>query len=130
MTDREKLYELIVDAENELYKEMPYHEDGLRIYRVVDYLIENGVTVRQMQKPLTVEKLKEHIGKVVHLEYAGNKMEDYPVLLGHCWMFYAEFEMYGAYDSSEFILDDYGKTWRCWAKKPTEEEREAAEWEK
>ena len=24
----------------------------------------------------------------------------------------------------------YCKTWRCWAEKPTEEERKAAEWEK
>ena len=26
--------------------------------------------------------------------------------------------------------DDYGKTWRCWERKPTDEERSAAEWEK
>ena len=24
--------------------------------------------------------------------------------------------------------DDYGKTWRCWSRKPTDEERSAAEW--
>lgn len=28
----------------------------------------------------------------------------------------------------EFEFDDYGKTWRCWERKPTEEERSAAEW--
>ena len=27
------------------------------------------------------------------------------------------------------LKDDYGKTWRCWERKPTEEERSAAEWE-
>lgn len=26
--------------------------------------------------------------------------------------------------------DDYGKTWRCWSRKPTKEEMEAAKWEK
>lgn len=25
--------------------------------------------------------------------------------------------------------DNYGKTWRCWERKPTDEERSAAEWE-
>lgn len=129
MTDRETLVELIKSAKAAMRgKEFTCNLE--REYFMAEYLIANGVTVKEPQKPLTVEKLKEHIGKVVHLEYAGNKMEDYPVLLGHCWMFYAEFEMYGAYDSSEFILDDYGKTWRCWAEKPTEEERMAAEWEK
>ena len=26
------------------------------------------------------------------------------------------------------LKDDYGKTWRCWERTPTEEERSAAEW--
>ena len=26
-------------------------------------------------------------------------------------------------------LEGYGKTWRCWPRKPTDEEREACEWE-
>ena len=28
-----------------------------------------------------------------------------------------------------FPVDEYNKTWRCWATKPTDEEREAAPWE-
>ncbi|MBQ1281610.1 MAG: hypothetical protein IIY16_05140 [Oscillospiraceae bacterium] len=28
------------------------------------------------------------------------------------------------------LEDDYGKNWRCWSRKPTDEERSAAEWEK
>lgn len=27
------------------------------------------------------------------------------------------------------LYDDYGKTWRCWDREPTDEERSAAEWE-
>lgn len=30
---------------------------------------------------------------------------------------------------TEYDIDDYGKTWRCWASRPTDEEREAATWE-
>lgn len=26
-------------------------------------------------------------------------------------------------------LDDYGKTWRCWSARPTDEQREAAKWD-
>lgn len=26
------------------------------------------------------------------------------------------------------LYDDYGRTWRCWERKPTDEERSAAEW--
>lgn len=28
-----------------------------------------------------------------------------------------------------YELGDYGKTWRCWSAKPTEEERKAVKWE-
>lgn len=28
-----------------------------------------------------------------------------------------------------YKLDDYGKTWRCWTARPTDEQRKAARWE-
>lgn len=28
-----------------------------------------------------------------------------------------------------YKLDDYGKTWRCWTARPTDEQREAAKWD-
>lgn len=41
--------------------------------------------------------------------------------------------MYNAITSAvgiqKYEIDDYGKTWRCWAIRPTDEEREAAAWE-
>ena len=41
--------------------------------------------------------------------------------------------MYNAITSAvgiqKYEIDDYGKTWRCWASRPTDEEREAAAWE-
>lgn len=30
---------------------------------------------------------------------------------------------------TEYDIDDYGKTWRAWASRPTDEERESAAWE-
>lgn len=32
-------------------------------------------------------------------------------------------------DSSDLCFSAYGKTWRCWASRPTDEERAAAPWE-
>lgn len=43
MTERERLYELIVDAENKFYSETPCGTDTARIEKVVDHLLENGV---------------------------------------------------------------------------------------
>ena len=41
--------------------------------------------------------------------------------------------MYNAITSAVGVqkheIDNYGKTWRCWASRPTDEEREAAAWE-
>ena len=43
---------------------------------------------------------------------------------------------YGMYEAlasivsrSKYDIKDYGKTWRCWASRPTDEEREATAWE-
>lgn len=43
MTERERLYELIVDVENKFYSETPCGTDTARIEKVVEYLLENGV---------------------------------------------------------------------------------------
>lgn len=85
---------------------------------------------RPLQKPLTVEELKA-LPEVVYIElapfaavesvYAGipfrvNDIET-PSIDIH------------VLDGCEgFRLDKYGKTWRCWATKPTDEERQAAPW--
>lgn len=71
MTDREKLYELIVDAENEFYKNNHYAEDSKRIESVVDYLIANEVTVKKRGYLETVVEDKDNTvcGNGVKIEY-------------------------------------------------------------
>lgn len=32
-------------------------------------------------------------------------------------------------DDLRLDRDDYGKTWRCWSRRPTDEERRAAKWD-
>lgn len=49
MTERERLYELIVDAEDKFVAESPWCPDGARIEAVVDHLIKNGVILPPMK---------------------------------------------------------------------------------
>ena len=43
MTERERLYELIVDADNEFFRETPYGTPQERIEKTVEHLLANGV---------------------------------------------------------------------------------------
>ena len=43
MTERERLYELIVDADNEFFRETPYGTAQERIEKTVEHLLANGV---------------------------------------------------------------------------------------
>lgn len=122
MTDREKLVELLYGHSIDTKEDAEY---------VADYLIANGVTVKEMQKPLMPEELHD-IKADAFLEIEGC----YPIF--HVSL--PEFDglertkfrdataIYG--DEHGFICDNrrYGELWRCWANRPTEEERKAAEW--
>lgn len=50
MTERERLYELIVEAENKFFRETPCGTDSSRIEKVVEHLLANGVIL----PPVTV----------------------------------------------------------------------------
>jgi hypothetical protein len=49
MTERERLYELIVDADNEFFRETPYGTAQERIEKTVEHLIKNGVLLPPMK---------------------------------------------------------------------------------
>ena len=131
MTDLEKLVELLsgVQAGGVALDHEALKANAVQNEEVAEYLNANGVTVKQMQKPLTVEELYDRQGEIVYLEYVKNKFEEHPYLLTFFGNYYAEFDCYGG-QNADFIIADYGYTWRCWANRPTEEERRAAEWMK
>ena len=115
MTDHEKLVELLEGCE-EICTTW-----GSTYSEAADYLIANGVTVRQPQKPLTVEEVKAE-PDVVWVEWP----------LGGRWpCVIAEVEDDHCYftDGETERMLRYGIGWRCWANRPTEEERQAAKWE-
>lgn len=64
---RDKLIELIVDAENDLFRQRGFFLDRERIEKTVDYLISNGVTVQTT--PISYERLLKLALKM------------------HCWIF-------------------------------------------
>ena len=54
MNERDRLIELIVTAENEIFRAFPYTNSTKRIEIVADYLLENGVIVPPVQVGATV----------------------------------------------------------------------------
>lgn len=54
MTERERLYELIVDAENEFYREKPCGTDSARCEMVAEHLLANGVLLPPVKVGQTV----------------------------------------------------------------------------
>lgn len=128
MTDREKLINLIMQRFDwQIAPETEYKIIiNANLGELVDALIAHGVTVRKPQKPIEMSELPED--SVCWYE---EKYEDelYPVYLeeGHVYVFVS---FIGIEFAERHEKCNYGKTWRCWAEKPTGEERKAAEWER
>ena len=80
---------------------------------------------KPMQKPLTLDDVLslDSIGDAWWVEYKDGNLV--PTILTNDCHQYGEQIL----DGYTFKLFDYGKSWRCWASKPTDEEREAAAWE-
>lgn len=119
MTDREKLVELL-DMNCGYVAEMTAAD-------LADYLISNGVTVKEPQKPLTAEELWEYHGEFIWKEELSMKLV--PVKMVYVGAIAAEYEEFGVEEECGSPIRDYNYSWRCWTEKPTEEERRNAKWE-
>lgn len=126
MTDREKLLRLIDEvAEGMLIQRCGELVCTVNSDDIASHLLAHGVTVKEPQKPIEMVELQED--SVCWYE---EKYEEklYPIQLeeGHVNFFVS---FIGIDFAERHEKCNYGKTWRCWAEKPTVEEREAAEWE-
>ena len=131
MADREKLVEPLARViTNAMYTGSD--NGGVVVYyvsveQIADHLIAHGVTVREMQKPLTLEELRRIEEQPVWCETEATRT---PCVVKRSLIdkedaiFYALGSEYPIF----FSVETYGQIWRCWAEKPTEEERKAAEW--
>lgn len=61
---RDRLIELIVDAENEICQEKPYFTDTERIDRVASHLLANGVIVPPCKVGQTIYYIHEGVDRV------------------------------------------------------------------
>lgn len=102
--------------------------DDDKVADIANFLIANGVTVKEPQKPLTVEEAAGTNEPVWYEYYKHPIAIPADVVYSHSAPF-LEVHKLGSPSILSMREDAYGKTWRCWAEKPTEEERKAAEWD-
>lgn len=84
---------------------------------------------RPIQKPLTLKELHALIDSgdevVIYIE-TDTHVETYANIIYGMKIF----DRYGETEGVDFLrFETYGKTWRAWATRPTDEERAAAPWE-
>lgn len=93
--------------------------------QVVDYAIKHGMTVRERQKPLTL--LEATSVDYCWIEAAGIGLRPCScVIAPNGW----SVEVQGVGGNPYWLAPQkYGYAWRCWAERPTDEERIKAEWE-
>lgn len=119
MTDREKLVEMINHV-SEGHVGNLMQPGGVE--ELAEYMIAHGVTVRQMQKPLTLEEVKNIRDVIVWAELVSGEL--FPARIDGTRL--KNIEQWE--DVWEVVRSSYKKGWRFWANHPTEEERQAAEW--
>lgn len=81
---------------------------------------------RPMQKPLTLEETKERVA--VYRECINAWDEPIPTLYVCSDNVTVCFD-HGFGEQEHLLVENYNRKWRCWATKPTDEERRAAEWD-
>lgn len=139
MTDREKLFGLLIEADREigiLCDGCGSRPEQEAFGNIADHLLAHGVTVREPKKPMDLVDAIE-ADDPVWIEYVHTFMDMEVIKIYTVDYFESRFFVDGTLigkriNEKSMLLkkDDYGKTWRCWAEKPTDEERKAAEWEK
>lgn len=81
---------------------------------------------RPLQKTLTLEEVKKQVAVWVEWVWSYENISPAMYLCSdYRTMCFDE----GFAKSYRLPKADYGKKWRCWATKPTDEERKAAKWE-
>lgn len=134
MTDREKLIAVLNEIEDDvgfICDACGESKKSICIESFADHLIAHGVTVKEPQKPTCRGQLEDN--GFFFLERKEEE-EVYLVVLKEGWeVYFVDFVDFVDFVGTDSLVwydkVDYGKTWRCWAEKPTEEERKAAEWE-
>ena len=94
----------------------------------IAYIQQLEAKLAEYEKPLVPLPLDDILklddtGDAWWVEYKGGNLT--PTILTNDCRQYGEQILHGYV----FKLYDYSKTWRCWARKPTDEERKAVKWD-
>lgn len=100
------------------------------------HLITDTIALLKEQEPhvLTIAQLEEALDTVVWLDIPGaeNLADGYALIMAYshkheCMFFDSPFGDNPSQDRLEY--SSYGKLWRCWDRRPTEDQRQAVKWE-
>lgn len=88
----------------------------------------------QQPKVLTVDQLEDALDTVVWLEtpVSENLADGYSLIMAYSHKYgYMLFDSPFGDNPSQDRLEysEYGRSWRCWDKRPTDEQRQAVSWE-
>ena len=141
MPDREKVIKGLEHCEFGVYatcyeKKCPYYQ----IHDCTDELcideLKNDILalLKEQAKVLTVDELEDALDTVVWLETPAseNCADGYSLIMAyshkHGYMFFdSPFGDNPSQDRLEY--SEYGRTWRCWDRRPLEEQRKAVMWD-
>lgn len=130
MTEREKMLEILqgLCIKEKIGEGLTMRE---KFEQIANQLIAKGVTVKLQQKPLQLDELKEHEGRFIWLEMKdrSNWRAFEPAKIDCVKRNITYFDCIGSEEEFYFENVFYNVEWRCWEEKPTEEERQDAEWE-
>lgn len=91
--------------------------------------IKEAALRRPLQKPLTLEEMRALIDTDDDVVTYCEGLDD-PHTYATIWYLGSYVDRAGGPSNNRILAwDKYGKRWRAWAQRPTDEEREAAPWE-
>lgn len=107
----------------------PYYEKRAEKH-CVKAMLEDVEALLREQEPrvLTAEEIQED--ELVWIEVPQSD-EIWPALLRETdWFDHPTWVMRGYALAAHYLHEGYGRDWRCWTARPTDEQRETVKWEK
>lgn len=100
------------------------------------WILEKALQLLKEHEPhvLTIDQLEDALDTVVWLDMPGaeNLADGYALIMAYshkheCMFFDSPFGDSPSQDRLEY--SEYGRSWRCWDRRPLEEQRKAVKWE-
>lgn len=128
MIDREKVInELVSHIENALSVDSDY------VDCIPTDLLQYAVALLKAQgtRILTLDEIEDALDTVVWIDRPQimNSSSEFALVMGYSHK-HENTDLYFINgEITRWRYSDYGKTWRCWSSRPTDEQREAVKWD-